>query len=99
MEIPILIEPVSGNGYRAIGAQPITCSAEGATKEEALGKLKEQIENRLKGGAEIVSIELTKRANPWTAMAGKLKDNPLFDEWREAMAENRRKDDQEYEVQ
>ena len=31
--------------------------------------------------------------NPWLAMAGIFRDDPTFDEWQEAIAENRRRDE------
>ena len=36
MQIPILIEPIAGNGYRASGGEPLALTADGATHEEAL---------------------------------------------------------------
>ena len=34
MQIPILIEPVAGNGFRSRGGEPFALSADGATREE-----------------------------------------------------------------
>ncbi len=44
MQIPVLIEPVAGNGFRATGGEPIALMGEGATPEEALGKLKQSLQ-------------------------------------------------------
>ena len=56
MQIPVLVERVAGNGYRARGAEPLGFVAEGPTRETALAKLKELVQARLRQGAEIVSI-------------------------------------------
>src|SRR5438874_195671 len=45
MQISVLIEPVPGNGYRAKGGEPFALSAEGATRGEALARLRDQIVN------------------------------------------------------
>jgi predicted RNase H-like HicB family nuclease len=36
MQIPILVEPVTNNGYRATCGPPLAVSAEGATRDEAV---------------------------------------------------------------
>ena len=41
MRISVLIEPVPGNGYRAMGGEPLGLVAEGATRDMALQKLPE----------------------------------------------------------
>ena len=51
MKIAILVEPVSGKGYRARGGEPFAVEAEGPTKEEALRRLRELIAARMQGGA------------------------------------------------
>jgi hypothetical protein len=98
MQIPVLIEPVAGNGYRARGGEPLALSAEGATREEALAKFKEQARARLSNGAEMVSVELPSApagAHPLAEFAGMFKDDPLFDDWQKAIADYRRKVDED----
>ena len=95
MEIPVLIEPVAGNGYRA---KPLDLSAlcgEGATGEEALKKLKEEFDRNLPAGARIIPLDLAEPVSPWESQAGWLKDDPMLEAWKEAMAEYRTKKDQE----
>ncbi len=58
MQIPVLIEPIAQNGYRARGMEPFAVSAEGATREEALSKLRAEIESRLAKGGEVVGLEI-----------------------------------------
>jgi hypothetical protein len=36
MQIPVLIEPINGNGYRASGGAPLAVVVEAPTREEAL---------------------------------------------------------------
>ena len=43
MQIPILVEPVPGNGYRATAGLPLHLAADGATADEALSQLEELI--------------------------------------------------------
>lgn len=89
MEITVLLEPAEGHGYRASSGPPLAVKAEGATREEALGNLREQIENKIRSGAEILTLEVGILAHPWTQFAGTLKDDPLFEEWVQAMVEYR----------
>ena len=39
MNIPVLIEPIANNGFRATGGVPFEITVEGATRDEALGRL------------------------------------------------------------
>jgi hypothetical protein len=96
MEIPVLIEPVPGNGFRAKSGGPLALTAEGATRDEALNRLREQL-LRLPRGAEMRAVEIP-AANPWVEFAGMFKDDPYFDEWQAAIAENRRKADEELDL-
>jgi predicted RNase H-like HicB family nuclease len=95
MQIPILIEPIKGKRYRARGGEPFDLRAEGATREEALTNLKEQLHARLKNGTSIVPLEVTEEPHPLAEFAGMFKNDPYFDEVVEIMAENRRKMDRE----
>jgi hypothetical protein len=100
MQIPILIEPVAGNGFRSRGGEPFDLSAEGVTPEEVRTSLQRQLQARLRAGAAIVSLEVTEQrlANPWVEFAGMLKDDPYFEEWQRAIAENRRKIDEDTDI-
>lgn len=94
MQIPILIEPVAGNGYRSRGGEPYALSAEGATREEVLAKLHEQVQARMQAGAAVVSLDLPAEPHPLARYAGVFSPHdPLVQEWIEVMAENRRKAD------
>jgi hypothetical protein len=97
MEIPVLIEPVAGNGYRAKTGEPLALAAEGATADEAIRTLQGLIAQRLAHGARIVSVTVPEE-HPWLRFAGTLKDDPLFDEWQQAIAERRREMDNDPNV-
>jgi hypothetical protein len=96
MEVPVIIEPVAGNGYRATGAGGLSVglTAEGATAAEAIDRLAEQVRTRLHAGATIADLSVVAAAAPWKEDAGYLRDEPMFEPWREAMEDYRRKLDE-----
>jgi hypothetical protein len=93
MQIPILIEPVNGNGYRSRGGEQFALSAEGATREEVLAKLREQLDARLRNGSEVVSLDVPVEPHPLAQFAGMFKDDPLFESWQKSIAKYRREAD------
>jgi predicted RNase H-like HicB family nuclease len=98
MQIPVLVERVKGNGYRARGTEPFAISAKGATREEALEKLRAKIQTRLKNGTEIVGLEVGSQPHPLAEFAGMFKDDPYFADVLKIMAENRKKMDEDPDV-
>src|SRR5436309_10120486 len=79
VEIPVLIEPVAGNGYRAKSGEPLPLVAEGTTRDEAMQKLRELMRQQLHAGAEVTALEVPGAApNPWAEFAGVFKDDPYF---------------------
>lgn len=97
MEVPVVIEPVSGNGYRATGAGGLSVglTAEGATAAEAVDRLVEQVRTRVHAGAKLAAVSVAAGAAPWKLDAGYLHDEPLFEPWCAAMEEYRRKLDED----
>jgi hypothetical protein len=93
VKIPVLIEPIAGNGYRASGGHPLALVAEAPTREEALAKLKEQIQARLRNGAEVVPLETAPTSHPLAKFVGMFKDDPFINDWKKSMAEYRKKID------
>jgi len=91
MQIAVVIEPVAGNGYRARG-ELLGLSADGPTREAALAGLREQLQDRLRQGTEIIGLEVAP-ANPWVEFAGMFQGNPLFDDVQRIMTENRQRDE------
>src|SRR5262245_31864169 len=95
MQIPILIEPIAGNGYRASGLGPDGVVAEGPTDAEALERLRQRIESRIKAGARITYLEVPVDIHPLAPAAGIFKPgDPLVSEWKDIIAENRKREDQ-----
>ena len=102
ISIPFFVEPVEGNGYRATA---LDCHAEAQTADEAEERLREQVAERLRFGGKLEMLQFTSTSllpssdePPYMKFAGDMKDDPLFDEWVEAMQENRRRveDDPDY---
>lgn len=99
MQLPVIVELVAGNGYRATGAGGLSVglTAEGATAAEAIDRLAEQVRRRLNAGAQLAELSVAAAA-PWKQDAGYLHDEPLFESWREAMEEYRCKLDEDPEA-
>jgi hypothetical protein len=89
MEIPILVEPVSGNGFRATSGSPLGLQIEAPTREEAINKLRDLIDRRISAGAEVVGVETSSSRHPLAPFAGMLRDDPLLQPWKDAIAEYR----------
>jgi hypothetical protein len=98
VQIPVLIEVIANNGYRARGGEPLPLTAEGPTREAALAKLKEQLQNRLRNGAELIAMEVPAEPHPLAEFAGMFKDDPDFKEVLHIMAENRKKMDKDPKI-
>ncbi len=91
MQIPVLVERVKGNGYKARGTEPFAVSAKGATREEALAKLRTKIQMRLKNGTELVGLDVGTEPDPWMEFAGMFKGDPWIDDWKKSIEEYRQK--------
>jgi hypothetical protein len=95
-----IIETVTGSGYRVTGAGGLSVglTAEGATAAEAIERLAEQVRTRVNAGAKLADLSVAASAAPWKQDAGYLRDEPLYEPWREAMEEYRRKLDEDPEA-
>jgi predicted RNase H-like HicB family nuclease len=89
MEIPVIVEPVNGNGYRATWV-PGGVTADGRTRDEALRAIRQAIQARLAAGTEIRTVNIPGAENSWSRYEGVYENDPLFDEWQQAIAEYRR---------
>ncbi|MBX9583106.1 MAG: hypothetical protein K2X87_22595 [Gemmataceae bacterium] len=58
MIVSAKVMAVGGNGYRAWSDAPVPASAEAATREEALAKLQQDIEEQMRGGVEVVPLRI-----------------------------------------
>jgi len=82
MQIPVLIELVPGNGYRARGGEPFALVAEGTTPEDALAQFRDRVSEKLREGACVTSIEIQPDQHPWLSFAGMYPpSDPLVQEW------------------
>lgn len=100
MEVPVIVEPITGNGYRATGAGGLSVglTAEGGTAEEAIDRLAEQVRMRLKAGAKLAGLSVAEAPALWKQDAGYLREEPLYEPWRDAMEDYRRKLDEDPEA-
>jgi hypothetical protein len=98
MQIPVLVERVKGNGYRARGSEPFALSARGATLEEALAKPRAKIQARFKNGTQIVGLEVGQQHHPLAEFAGMFKGDPEFEDVLRIMADNRKRMDEDCDV-
>ncbi len=90
MEIPIIVEPAGENAFRASSGGLWGLETEAPTRDEAVQRLRELIVDRLDAGAEVFELEIRGREHPLARFAGMLKDDPLLQPWKDAMAEYRR---------
>jgi hypothetical protein len=90
MKIPVLIEQIPGNGFRATGGDPLSLSAEAPTRDEAISRLEELIAHRLAMGAELIDLDLGAAKRLLAPVRGWTDNDPIFEEWRQAMNEYRR---------
>jgi hypothetical protein len=87
MQITVLVEPTSGEMFRATTGEPLRLETEATTRDEAIRKLHDMLQRRMDTGAELVAVDVRSGSHPLSAFAGMLKDDPLLDAWREARAE------------
>ena len=88
-----MVEPVSGNGFRATSGSPLGLEIEAPTREEAINKLRELIDRRIAAGAEVVGVEIGTSDHPLAPFAGMLKGDPLLQPWKDAIADYRAQTD------
>ena len=100
MEVPVIIEPITGSGYRATGAGGLSVglTADGATAAEAIDRLADQVRLRVNAGAKLAELNVAGDTAPWKQDAGYLHDDPLYEPWRAAMEEYRRRLDEDPEA-
>ena len=92
MEIPVLVEPLPNNRFRARCGEPFALSAEGDTHAEAMKCLDSLVNQRLANGAKLQLIRVDALPdNPWKSLAGVWTDDREIDEWKRLVADNRAK--------
>jgi hypothetical protein len=96
MQIPVLVERIGRNEFRAKAGEPFALSAEGRTHEDALRNLRQLIDSKLSAGTELACLDIPTNHNPWLRMAGCWDpDDPMVQQWKEILKENRRKADED----
>ncbi len=98
MIISVLLEPVSNDGFRAATGEPFSLSANGATRDEALSRLREKVNDKLDAGVEVISLDVTPmsgRSDSLRTLAGDLETEPIYDEWQNAIQAYRESRDRE----
>ncbi|MBI4602489.1 MAG: type II toxin-antitoxin system HicB family antitoxin [Planctomycetes bacterium] len=98
MDVPVLIEPLPTNGYRATSLSPARIVAEGATRKQALDRLERLLREQM-SRAELVqlTVAVPGEIHPWMALAGTWKDHPSLEAFEESIREYRRQVDAEAE--
>ena len=95
MQVATLIEPIGDRGFRAKAGSPFEITVEATSRQEAVRQLRECLQQRMDAGAEFVTLEMNTATHAWAEFAGDLKDDPLLNEWKHAMAEYRAQVDRE----
>ena len=90
MKIPILIETIEDQRFRASGGEPFAGAVEADTPEAALDELKKGIVARVTRGGRIEALDIPDDWNPWHEGFGMFRDDPLFHDWQQAISDNRR---------
>jgi hypothetical protein len=94
MDVSVMLEQVSENGYRATALVPTPLVVEAPTREEAVDRIRALISARF-ARAELIQIpvSVTNEPNPWLAIAGTWRDHPDLDEVVESINAYRREVD------
>jgi hypothetical protein len=93
MDIPVFVEPVGPEGFRAT---VFHVSADGATAEEAVRRVRERLDTKLTAGATIQSIRVpAPMGEPEFPMPAEAVADPQFREYLSILAENRRRADED----
>jgi len=95
MKIEVVIEPLGGSCFRARTA--LGWSAEGATAEDALSRLREILAQKVADCTRFTFIEIPVKQHPLLGLAGTWKGHPLLEDWRRAVEEHRRSADADAE--
>lgn len=56
MVVDVLVEPIAGDRFRATTLTPFAVTAEGATDEEAISRVRAAVAERIQAGARVVRV-------------------------------------------
>jgi hypothetical protein len=94
MQIPVVVETLGVNQFRAEAPAPFSVTAEAKTSAEAVQNLRARIEKEFANGKQIVALNLeVSGENPWIQFAGHLKDETFLSDFQEGLVEYRRQRD------
>ena len=94
MQIPIVIESLPGNRFRAKSTTALPLAVEGNTAEESLRLWRERFASVLPSDAEVVAVDQpVPESHAFAKFIGTLKNDRLVELWREGVAEYRRERD------
>ena len=94
MQIPIVIESLPGNRFRAKSTTALPLMVEGNSAEESLRLWRERFASMLPSDAEVVAVEQpASESHAFAKFIGTLKNDRLVELWREGVAEYRRERD------
>ena len=93
MDLTILIEPTDSNGFRAICGQPLHLETAAETREQAVAQMRELIEGRLAGGAEVVQVKVGEETHPLASYIGMWSNDQGLQEWKTAIDDYRNAND------
>ena len=86
----ISVEVTEDHRFRATGGEPFAAAVEADTPEAALDKMRRGVLERMAQGGRRAALDLPGGSNPWLQVFGMFQDDPLFDEWQQAINDNRR---------
>jgi hypothetical protein len=87
MELPVLVTQ-QPNGFRAATGGPLDLTADGPTPDAAVGALRVAVVAKLQSGQ--VRTLVVSDAEVTAGAGRRLGENPLFDDWVQAVEEYRR---------
>jgi hypothetical protein len=90
MDVSVMLEHISENGYRATALVPAPLVAEAPTRVEVVERIRAMLSERL-SGAELIQVQVPAPAtpSPWLAIAGTWQDHPDVDQVMENIQEYR----------
>ena len=94
MQIPILIEPIDGERWRATAGGPFNLTADGASRQEAVQNLERLVAMRFEAGAAVLAMNVPP-TSPVVPARGPMKyDDPDYDAWLKNTAAKRKVEDE-----
>lgn len=98
MQILVFIEPLGTGQFRARTGEPLSASAEGDSADEAKQRLEVLLRQRLQNGLQLATIDLDNGAAAVSQrpldLAPVADDDWFFQTMREAIVENRQREDE-----